>query len=562
MSATIHGATFVIELYLAGAWSELTCDTTSASWSWGAPEALGPLTECEGGTLRVSLIDPDRRFDPENPDSPLLGVLKVGSPMRVTVDGSPAWTGALQTWGWDKESEIADLNALDPIGMLSVRALPEGQTLAPVSATTTEQVKFMLDLVEWPAAKRYFPDAGAGIERGNHYVEGPAIDGLHRIRFAELGKLYPMRDGRIGWETRAGATPPAVSAVICGGGSGAGVGLAAIWKVFGLGRLRNRVVINGGYGDFGPTLPPDEYRTVTTSAEFLQMAVVGGDPLPWDQWAGAILDALNPPPVLTMLGALVPDGPEVAQIVCAEYGARWTVTSPDGDKVVELRGQRVTLAPNDVLEVDAVTSDVTTPIPVKYALMGAGSGYVTSMNTISYANARAGSSLSVAIPSGAGPTVLLGQRQSGGSQWEVIEAFLWFDTSSIPAGATILRASFAAMLLPRNLGSPATGTNIPFTIELRSGYAWRPTLTTADYRPGAGLAALPLRAQWNTANGVSFQDFDDAGSGLAGAIVKGGETQLVAVSARTTVGTAPVDTLTFEEISLQFPRLRVTYALP
>ena len=35
-------------------WSDLTCQTTSAEWSWGAPEALGPLTECEGGTLRVS----------------------------------------------------------------------------------------------------------------------------------------------------------------------------------------------------------------------------------------------------------------------------------------------------------------------------------------------------------------------------------------------------------------------------------------------------------------------------------------------------------------------------
>ena len=123
----------------------------------------------------MSLIDPDRDFDPENPDSPLLGVLKVGSPMRVTVDGSPAWTGALQTWGWDKGSEIADLNALDPIGMLSVRALPEGQTLAPVAATTTEQVKFMLDLVEWPMERRYFPDGGAG-RRARQPLRGRAGD--------------------------------------------------------------------------------------------------------------------------------------------------------------------------------------------------------------------------------------------------------------------------------------------------------------------------------------------------------------------------------------------------
>ena len=29
------------------------------------------------------MIDPDRDYDPDNPDCPLLGVLKVGSPMRV-----------------------------------------------------------------------------------------------------------------------------------------------------------------------------------------------------------------------------------------------------------------------------------------------------------------------------------------------------------------------------------------------------------------------------------------------------------------------------------------------
>ena len=62
-------------------------------------------------------------------------------------------------------------------------------------------------------------------------------------------------------------------------------------------------------------------------------------------------------------------------------------------------------------------------------------------------------------------------------------------------------------------------------MEIRSGYAWRPTLTTADWRPGAGIAAsYPLRATVNTAQAMKdgFVTFADAGSGLAGAIVKGG----------------------------------------
>ena len=554
MSATIRGADITIELYLSGAWVDITCDTTTAEWQWGAPEALGPLTECEGGTLRVSLWDPDRDYDPDNPDSPLLGALKVGLGMRVTVDGSPAWTGVLQTWAWDRASSIADLNGLDPIGQLSVRALPEGQTLAPVTATTTEQVKFMLDLVEWPVAKRYFPDGGAGVIRGNHFVEGPAIDGLHRIRFAELGRLYPMRDGRIGWHTRAGPAPPAVSATInCGG-----VGLTDMWKVFGLGRLRNRVVISGGYGVYGPILPPDEYRTVTTNSEFLQIGP-GADPFPWDSWANYILDALNPPPTLTMLGTIVPEGAEVKQVVTAEFGARWTVAAPTGDKVVQVLGQRVAVTPGTI-EVDAVTEDVIAPVPVKYAFMGTGSGHLRSFNDISYANAWAGSNLSAVIAGGAAPEILFGQGRVGATSYEVFEGFIWFDTSSIPAGATILKATFAALVIPRS--SMPTGSMANVTIQLRSGYAWRPTLTTADYRPGAGLAALPLRASWNTANGINFQEFEDAGSGLIGAIVKGGETQFLVVTDRTVAGTAPTDTLLFEDWRLQFLRLRITYTLP
>jgi hypothetical protein len=555
VSATVRGAVFTIELYYAGAWHDITCQTTSADWRWGAPEALGPLTECEGGTLRVSLHDPDREYDPDNPDSPLLGVLKVGGGFRVWCDGAPAWTGVLQTWGWDRASGIADLNGLDPIGQLSVRALPTGQTLAPVLATSAAQAQFMLDLVEWPVGKRFFPDGTSGVERGNHFVEGPVLDGLHRIRFAELGRLFPLRDGGIGWYDRDGpASPPAVSLTVdC-------TDLTGMWKVMGLGRVRNHVVISGGYGVFGPKLPPDEYRSVTTNSEFLQLGAVAGDPLPWDLWANTILDALEHPPVLTLLGTLVPYGAEVKPIVTAEFGARWTVQGLSGDKVVQVLGQRVTLAPG-VLEIDAVTEDVAPPVPVKHALMGAGSGYLRSFNDISYANARAGASLTATVPGGPAPIVQIGQTFLTGPSWEVFEGFVYFDTSSIPAGATILSAKFAAMVLPRD--SIPVGSMANITVELRSGYPWRPTLTTADWRPGAGIAGpYPLRATWNTANGINYQEFADAGSGLAGAVVKGGETQLLVVSDRTTTGTAPTSTTVFEDWRLQFPRLRVTYTLP
>ena len=143
MPAVIQGATIAIELYYSGAWHDLTCDTTSCSWSWGAPEALGPLTECEGGTLRVSLYDPNRVYDPNNPSSPLLGVLKVGLGFRVMVDASPAWTGVLQTWGWDHDSKIADLNGQRADAVASYRTAREVGTLAKDTSGTAEATRLL-----------------------------------------------------------------------------------------------------------------------------------------------------------------------------------------------------------------------------------------------------------------------------------------------------------------------------------------------------------------------------------------------------------------------------------
>jgi len=146
-----------------------------------------------------------------------------------------------------------------------------------------------------------------------------------------------------------------------------------------------------------------------------------------------------------------------------------------------------------------------------------------------------------------------------GANYEINEAFVSFDTSAIPVGATIVEATFAAQLVERFV--PGGGqSRLPFTVELRSGYAWRPTLAAADWRPGAGIAAgYPLRASWNTANGLDFHEFTDAG--LAAAIVKGGTTELFLVSARTVAGTAPTANL-FEALTVQFPRLRVRYTVP
>jgi hypothetical protein len=76
-------------------------------------------------------------------------------------------------------------------------------------------------------------------------------------------------------------------------------------------------------------------------------------------WADYILaQCVNPKP-LTVLGTILPKGSQVKPIVCAEYGDRWSiVTTGVATKTVEVIGATITLAPDGVLEVDAVTEDV------------------------------------------------------------------------------------------------------------------------------------------------------------------------------------------------------------
>jgi hypothetical protein len=348
----IRGADVKVELFLSGAWSDITCEVTSVTWTWGTSEALGPLTESEGGTMRASLYDPTRKYDPENAASPLFAALKVGIGLRATVDAAPAWTGVLQSWGWDRASHIADFNGLDPMGQLSVRILPTGADMGIAADTSTKQVTYLLDQVGWPVGKRYFPTGSVGVTRSNHYVEGSVLDGLHQVRFAELGQLYARRDGVIVWVTRGGVAPPPVTATInCGG-----VGVTDAWVATGLGRVRNRVAINGhASSPFGPVLPIDEQRSVSVLLGFLNFP--GATPDPYVTWADAVLAALTTPKPMTLLGTIVPVGAEVKTIVCAEYGARWKVSSPDGDRTVQVLGETVSVSPG-WLEVDAVTEDV------------------------------------------------------------------------------------------------------------------------------------------------------------------------------------------------------------
>jgi hypothetical protein len=561
--ALIRGADVKLEIAVPGpGYVDVTCDTLSMDWSWGTDAPLGPLTDVEGGTIRASLNDPTRRYDPTNPASPILETLKPGKPLRVTVDGTPAFTGAVASWEHDIETSISDLRGVDAIGELAVRVVPPtaSQTWP---GTSEQQVQYVLDNVDWPVARRYFPATGAGQLRGAQYWEGSSVDMIETIRFAELGQVFAMRDGRIAWCNRAGPTPPAVSAIInCDG-----VGLMLLYSAINPGRVRNQVVFSYLYGTFGAAgVPPAEIRQVlATPAELQFDLAASGQSQFWD-WAWTVLDALADPEPALMLGTIIPVGAQVKQVLCAEYGARWEVHNPpDAPRIVRVAGQSVTVTPGSI-EVEAVTDLEPLPTTVKrfrvQAVQGLpkppvtnAGGVITSTND--YANARAGSALVAEGYPNLIYAVPVGQVNNGGAyDFQCFEAFFRFDTSPLPDTATvqsvtlytwILDNATAAALLtgtPREPRAPGTprgpAVGIPVTFEARTKLSGN-SVDTGDWVAGASLAGLGLRASvaLTSATPEEYWVAWTSDASFKAAVNRTGYTELIIHSARQRTGTAP-----------------------
>lgn len=341
----------------ASHWDEITCDVLSADWSRGATTPLGPLTTVDAGRMRVSIYDPDRQFDPSNEGSPIYREVRIGMAMRVTVEGVSAWTGTLDAWESDLGERTSTLSAIDAIGTLASRVIPDNTALG--AGTTAVQANAVLDLAGWPADLRSFTGTTAAT-RSAVTIGGSALEVLNSIRLVELGALYGARDGKIGWVGRTEPAPGAPTATInCGG-----AGLISLTTVFPRGRVRNRVLIAGPithvYVVSGAEARHNE-RTVQSSDDELAFVPPGNATASQD-WGYFILGKLVEPRPITALGTIIPVGPaQVVPIVCAEWGDRWRVvatdTVPPIDRLVRVLGLSVSLAP-DTIEVDAVTEDI------------------------------------------------------------------------------------------------------------------------------------------------------------------------------------------------------------
>ena len=177
-----------------------------------------------------------------------------------------------------------------------------------------------------------------------------------------------------------------------------------------------------------------------------------------------------------------------------------------------------------------------------------------------YAAARAGT----ASPFGADDAAtyaIVGQAKvtANFTEYQVDEAFLAFNTSSIPDTDTVS----AAVL---NLTSQSDGSITDFTIEARLS-DWGTGLTTADYVAGASLSGLTLLAHRDTASGWTVNTaYDLTDDAFAANVNKTGTTRLLLCSDHTTGNTAPTGAeyvyayLANYTGTTRDPKLTVTYS--
>jgi hypothetical protein len=237
---------------------------------------------------------------------------------------------------------------------------------------------------------------------------------------------------------------------------------------------------------------------------------------------------------------------DVTEAMNAEPASGWTATHTDDHFTVSQPAAGTTKWLQDA----SIVSTSETFYPVS------GIGYVSSGNDV-YATARAGSNKGVSTS-----IMRVGQhRQSGTPYYNCYEAFIGFDTSSIPDGATITGATLS-------IAFTTNETAQDFTIRCFAK-DWGATVDTGDFTAGASLpaaGAATLLATLGTGGVVINNYYDMASeSGITTAISKTGNTLFCLYSDRQQLNHSPqLGTMerVLVDIATKVPKLTVSYTVP
>jgi hypothetical protein len=210
-------------------WLDLSCDVRELETTIGGTRADGAIAQAEAGTATVRLADPDRIYDPTNPDSPYQYQgqtrLSPGSPLIAFAewwDGSDItqyrlFTGTVDTWAepWEltPNERVAEIQASDAIKSLANRDY--GATAAVGAGETVDaRIARILSYYGWTGSQRL--DVSTNTLQSTTLAQS-AWELVGRATTDEIGFTYVDYDGTLVFRNRGtwNTTPDPVIDIGC-----------------------------------------------------------------------------------------------------------------------------------------------------------------------------------------------------------------------------------------------------------------------------------------------------------------------------------------------------------
>jgi hypothetical protein len=159
------------------------------------------LDRTNAGQVSVSFNNENRRFDPAG-DSDVTEYVVPRRPVRITVDGSPVFTGLIDDWNFSYQPSgrsVASLDGSDAFSLFAREVNTGGSVAEQLSGARIEEVLDDLT-IPWPSLERDIDDGNATFEAG--VLEGNALAYLQKVEESESGLIFMTKDGSFGFRER------------------------------------------------------------------------------------------------------------------------------------------------------------------------------------------------------------------------------------------------------------------------------------------------------------------------------------------------------------------------
>lgn len=194
-------------------YTDVTADVVTWSCSRGASRGSGPLLRYEAGKARITLLDPDRRYDPLNLSGPYVsgGVTQI-TPMRLVRIRAlhngiyyDIWRGYADAWVGEylpaRAGTLVTLTATDGFKVLGRKTLATAAS-AGASEDSGARITRILTAASWPLADRVISTGDSTLQATTLGANALALCQL--TADSEMGEFYMDAAGRAFFRNRQG----------------------------------------------------------------------------------------------------------------------------------------------------------------------------------------------------------------------------------------------------------------------------------------------------------------------------------------------------------------------